>query len=188
MPGTTRHGLENSTYNTRAIECADFAEELVAKGFVAESFADVKDEATYQKIVDAYGGEDSEWAPHLDRLTYIYKAQTRFYEMLDAWRDGDIETVRHTEPCLHNELDAACATLIFASPAASVLAAPSCPGASARTQGCVAGAGGSVRIFTVLVHVCELSADGSVTGGNAKLGSFLVPRRFILWVLTVARW
>ena len=142
MPGTTRHGLENSTYNTRAIECADFAEELVAKGFVAESFADVKDEATYQKIVDAYGGEDSEWAPHLDRLTYIYKAQTRFYEMLDAWRDGDIETVRHTEPCLHNELDAACATLIFASPAASVLAAPSCPGASARTQGCVAGAGG----------------------------------------------
>ena len=53
---------------------------------------------------------------------------------------------------------------------------------------CVAGAGGSVRIFTVLVHVCELSADGSVTGGNAKLGSFLVPRRFILWVLTVARW
>ena len=113
MPGTTRHGLENSTYNTRAIECADFAEELVAKGFVAESFADVKDEATYQKIVDAYGGEDSEWAPHLDRLTYIYKAQTRFYEMLDAWRDGDIETVRHTEHCLHKTmLDAACATLI----------------------------------------------------------------------------
>ena len=106
VPGTTRHGLENSTYNTRAIECADFAEELVAKGFVAESFADVKDEATYQKIVDAYGGEDSEWAPHLDRLTYIYKAQTRFYEMLDAWRDGDIETVRDAKPCLHN--DAGC--------------------------------------------------------------------------------
>ena len=26
-------------------------------------------------------------------MTYIYKAQKRFYEMLDAWKTGDIETV-----------------------------------------------------------------------------------------------
>ena len=60
---------------------------------------------------------------------------------------------------------------------------------------------GSVHIFTVLVHVSKLSAwlgvreranlhrsragvqivcvAGSVTAGNAKLGQFLVPRRFI---------
>jgi len=43
--GTTRHGLENSTYNTRAIECAEFSEEL------GMSFAEVKDQATYDSIV-----------------------------------------------------------------------------------------------------------------------------------------
>ena len=40
--GTTRHGLENSTYNTRAIECAEFSKELADKGFISKSFADVK--------------------------------------------------------------------------------------------------------------------------------------------------
>ncbi len=28
-----------------------------------------------------------------DRLKYIFNAQRRFYEMLDAWKSGDIETV-----------------------------------------------------------------------------------------------
>lgn len=40
-----------------------------------------------------YGGEDSKWLPHIDRLTYIYKANQRFYKMLAAWEAGDIETV-----------------------------------------------------------------------------------------------
>ena len=32
--------------------------------------------------------------PHLvNRMTYIYKAQKRFYEMMEAWKGGDIETV-----------------------------------------------------------------------------------------------
>ena len=52
----------------------------------------------------------------------------------------------------------------------------------------VAGADGSVQICTVLVYVSKLSPDGSMTGGNAELDPFLVPRRFILWVVTVARW
>ena len=40
-----------------------------------------------------YGGEGSKWLPHIDRLTYIYKANQRFYKMLEAWEAGDIETV-----------------------------------------------------------------------------------------------
>ena len=52
---------------------------------------------------------------------------------------------------------------------------------------------GSVRIFTILVHVSKLrerdgERDGSVMEGNAKLDRFLVPRRFIFGFLTVARW
>jgi hypothetical protein len=43
--GTTRHGLENSTYNTRAKECAEFSKEI------GMSFAQVKDQATYDSIV-----------------------------------------------------------------------------------------------------------------------------------------
>ena len=91
--GTTRHGLENSTYNTRAIECKDFAAELASAGFVKESFAEVQDQALYDKIVATYGGEASKWLPHLERLKYIYGAQQRFYKMLEAWRTGDIEKV-----------------------------------------------------------------------------------------------
>ena len=33
------------------------------------------------------------YADLCDRLRYIFGAQKRFYEMLDAWKAGDIETV-----------------------------------------------------------------------------------------------
>ena len=52
--------------------------------------ADIKDNAVYEKIMDQF----SEKHPDLcDRLKYIYSAQKRFYEMLDAWKAGDVETV-----------------------------------------------------------------------------------------------
>lgn len=89
--GTTRHGLESSTYSIRARECKEFSAELVAKGLVNKGFADVQSQALYDRIVKIYA--KTKWAPHLDRLTYIYKAQVRFYQMLNAWKAGDIATV-----------------------------------------------------------------------------------------------
>ena len=44
----------------------------------------------YRKIIKQFSGQH----PNLcARLRYIYGAQERFYEMLDAWKTGDIETV-----------------------------------------------------------------------------------------------
>jgi galactokinase len=88
--GTDRPGLEKSTYAVRRRECEELVAILQKAGFDIKCLADIKDEATYNKIMDRFGRE----CPHLcDRLNYIFHAQQRFYKMLDAWRAGDIETV-----------------------------------------------------------------------------------------------
>ena len=88
--GTVRPGLEKSTYKVRRCECEEMAAKAKEAGFGIECLADIKDEALYEKIKAHFEAE----FPHLvDRMTYIYKAQKRFYEMLDAWKSGDIETV-----------------------------------------------------------------------------------------------
>jgi galactokinase len=88
--GTDRPGLEKSTYAVRRRECEELVAILQKAGFDVKCLADIKDEATYSKIMDRFGREQ----PHLcDRLNYIFHAQQRFYRMMDAWRAGDIETV-----------------------------------------------------------------------------------------------
>lgn len=88
--GTVRPGLEKSSYKIRRSECEEMAAKAKEAGFGIECLADIKDEALYEKIKGHFEAD----APHLvDRMTYIYKAQKRFYEMLDAWKAGDIETV-----------------------------------------------------------------------------------------------
>ena len=88
--GTVRPGLEKSTYKVRRSECEEMAAKAKEAGFGIECLADIKDEALYEKIKAHFEAE----FPHLvDRMTYIFKAQKRFYEMLDAWKAGDIETV-----------------------------------------------------------------------------------------------
>jgi len=88
--GTDRPGLEKSTYAVRRRECEELVGILQKAGFDIKCLADIKDEATYHKIMDRFGREQ----PHLcDRLNYIFHAQQRFYKMMDAWRAGDIETV-----------------------------------------------------------------------------------------------
>jgi len=88
--GTDRPGLEKSTYAVRRAECEQLVALLQKAGFKVSCLADVKDNATYKKIMDRFGKEK----PALcDRLKYIYGAQNRFYKMLDAWKKGDIETV-----------------------------------------------------------------------------------------------
>ena len=88
--GTVRPGLEKSTYKVRRSECEEFVKILQKADYKINSFADVKDKALYQKIISQF--KDS-YPDLCDRLTYIYNAQQRFYEMLDAWKTGDIETV-----------------------------------------------------------------------------------------------
>ena len=88
--GTVRPGLEKSTYKIRRSECEEMAAKAKDAGFGIECLGDIKDESLYEKIKARFKAE----FPHLvERMTYIYKAQKRFYEMMDAWKAGDIETV-----------------------------------------------------------------------------------------------
>jgi galactokinase len=88
--GTVRPGLEKSTYKIRRAECEELVSIAQKHGYDLTCLADIKEAAVYEKIM----GEFSVKHPDLcDRLKYIYAAQKRFYEMLDAWKAGDVETV-----------------------------------------------------------------------------------------------
>lgn len=88
--GTVRPGLEKSTYKIRRAECEEMVALAKKAGFAIDSLADIKDESLYNDIMAKF--KDSR--PELcDRMTYIYGAQKRFYEMMAAWKAGDIETV-----------------------------------------------------------------------------------------------
>jgi len=88
--GTVRPGLEKSTYKVRRAECEEMAAKAQKAGFKISCLADIKDQGLYERI-KAHFEKD---CPHLvDRMTYIYQAQIRFYQMMDAWKKGDIETV-----------------------------------------------------------------------------------------------
>ena len=88
--GTKRPGLEKSTYKVRREECDKFAEMLRKDGLISDRLADVKNEDLYNKIMAKYGESEPELC---NRMTYIYKAQKRFYEMMEAWKAGNIEKV-----------------------------------------------------------------------------------------------
>jgi galactokinase len=87
--GTVRPGLEKSTYKIRRAECEEFVA-LAGKEFGFSCLADIRDEALYGRVMARYLGSH----PHLcERLNYIFHAQQRFYQMMKAWKAGDIETV-----------------------------------------------------------------------------------------------
>ena len=88
--GTVRPGLEKSTYKIRRAECEELVRLAQKAGYDIKCLADIKDEGLYEDIMAEFG----EGYPDLcDRLKYIFGAQMRFYEMLAAWKAGDIETV-----------------------------------------------------------------------------------------------
>jgi galactokinase len=88
--GTDRPGLDKSTYKTRRAECEELVKLAQSKGFEIKNLADVKDGSLFNEITNTFKKSH----PNLcERLNYIYKAQKRFYEMMEAWRKGDIETV-----------------------------------------------------------------------------------------------
>ena len=88
--GTVRPGLEKSTYKIRVKECKKLIAIIRKAGYDISSLADIKDKALYEKIMNEFRGD---YRDLCDRLKYIFYAQQRFYEMLNAWKAGDIEMV-----------------------------------------------------------------------------------------------
>jgi len=88
--GTERPGLEKSTYKIRRAECEQLVSILQKAKYNITCLADIKDEAVYEKIMEQFGKSHPDLC---DRLKYIFGAQQRFYQMLEAWKSGDIETV-----------------------------------------------------------------------------------------------
>ena len=88
--GTVRPGLEKSTYKIRRAECEEFVSILQNAGLRISCLADIKSDEQYEKILAQFAAHHPELC---DRFKYIFAAQKRFYEMLGAWKKGDIETV-----------------------------------------------------------------------------------------------
>ena len=88
--GMERPGLEKSTYKIRRSECEKLVSVLEKAGYDISCLADIKEEKVYDKVMGQFGKSHPDLC---DRLKYIFGAQQRFYEMLDAWTSGDIVTV-----------------------------------------------------------------------------------------------
>ncbi|HEV59001.1 MAG TPA: hypothetical protein ENN87_16145 [Phycisphaerales bacterium] len=88
--GTVRPGLEKSTYKVRRAECEQLVGLLQKAGYAVSCLADVREAAMYERILSQFGASHPDLC---DRLRYIFAAQRRFYEMMDAWKAGDIGTV-----------------------------------------------------------------------------------------------
>jgi len=88
--GTTRPGLEKSTYKIRRTQCEELVKILQNADYEINCLADIKEQALYEKITTQF---QNQYPDLCDRLKYIFGAQQRFYQMLDAWKAGDIETV-----------------------------------------------------------------------------------------------
>ncbi len=88
--GTDRPGLEKSTYKIRRDECEKLVSILQKANYDLSCLADVKDDVLYDKIMAEFGDARPDLCA---RLKYIFSAQKRFYEMLEACKAGDIETV-----------------------------------------------------------------------------------------------
>ncbi|MHC4635341.1 MAG: galactokinase [Planctomycetota bacterium] len=88
--GTVRPGLEKSTYKIRRGECEQMVSILQKAGYDISCLADIKEEGLFKKITEQF---QDKYPDLCSRLIYIYKAQKRFYQMLEAWKAGDIETV-----------------------------------------------------------------------------------------------
>jgi galactokinase len=88
--GTVRPGLETSTYPVRRAECEQLLALARAGGFQLEDLGAVRDQATFVALASRFGRSH----PHLvRRLEYLFAAQRRFDDMLQAWRRGDLDAV-----------------------------------------------------------------------------------------------
>jgi galactokinase len=88
--GTKRPGLEKSTYKQRRQECEHLVE-ILAKPFGITELSDILSESLYLRICDylvKLGAFEL-----IGRIKYIYEAQQRFADTLEAWQLGDIQRV-----------------------------------------------------------------------------------------------
>jgi galactokinase len=102
--GTKRPGLEKSTYRIRRAEC-EVLVNMVNRAFPEfgiQLLGDVRCDRLFIRIHDRFNDLDSfarvqdRFVSHADlfrRLKYIFYAQQRFDQMLEAWKRGDIKTV-----------------------------------------------------------------------------------------------
>jgi len=88
--GTVRPGLEKATYKVRRAECEEIVAILQKADYDITCLADIRDDTLYEELMARFAGE---YPDLCDRMKYIYYAQKRFYEMMDAWKAGDVETV-----------------------------------------------------------------------------------------------
>jgi len=88
--GTKRPGLEKSTYKLRRDE-SEVIRGMLQREFGYQSIAEVNTEERYQEAVVFLKAVAPAGA--ISRLKYLYEAQCRFADTLDAWRSGDIERV-----------------------------------------------------------------------------------------------
>lgn len=88
--GTVRPGLEKSTYRIRRSECEHLVSLLQKDGYKINCLADITKEKQYKEIMRKFSDQ---YGDLCDRLKYIFGAQKRFYQMLNAWKAGDIEKV-----------------------------------------------------------------------------------------------
>jgi len=88
--GTVRPGLEKSTYKVRRAQCEEMVAILRTENFNITCLADIKNDDLYEQLIARFAGE---YPDLCDRMKYIYFAQKRFYEMTDAWKAGEVETV-----------------------------------------------------------------------------------------------
>ena len=87
--GTVRPGLEKSTYKIRRAEC-DRMRALLHEKFGYDSLAKVSTPEQYEATAAYLKTVVPE---SVSRLKYLYEAQARFAETLEAWRHGDIARV-----------------------------------------------------------------------------------------------
>jgi len=88
--GTKRPGLEKSTYKQRRVDCEQLVEMLV-EPFGITALSDISNESLYTDVC-AY--VRAQGADHLiGRIKYLYEAQLRFADTLEAWQAGDIQRV-----------------------------------------------------------------------------------------------
>ncbi|KAJ9465379.1 Galactokinase [Diplonema papillatum] len=87
--GTDRPGLEKSTYAIRSRECKQMSQLLSQRFEGVKTIGDL-DDAKYATAMREFSGK---YPGPCERMQYIYEAKTRFNEMLNAWRSGDMVTV-----------------------------------------------------------------------------------------------
>ncbi len=87
--GTKRPGLEKSTYKIRREEC-DSMKALLEGALGYQSLAEIDSSEAYAKAVELV---EKHLPESVSRLKYLFEAQGRFANTLDAWRSGDIERV-----------------------------------------------------------------------------------------------